>query len=35
MTMVDLNYLKMSKPRKLAYNLGKAITSLPGRIVPT
>ena len=30
--MVDLNYLKMSKPQKLAYNAGKFFKALPGKI---
>ncbi len=30
--MVDLNYLKMSKPQKFAYNCGKFFKALPGRI---
>ena len=30
--MVDLNYLKMSKPQKFAYNFGKFFKALPGRI---
>ena len=28
--MVDLNYLKMSKPQKLVYNLGRFFKALPG-----
>ena len=30
--MVDLNYLKMSKPRKLLHDLGGFFAALPGRI---
>ena len=30
--MVDLNYLKMSKPQKFLYNLGQFFKRLPGRI---
>ena len=30
--MVDLNYLKMSKPRKMAHDCGKFFAALPGRI---
>ncbi len=30
--MVDLDYLKMSKPQKLAHDIGKFFAALPGRI---
>ncbi|MBQ8110270.1 MAG: sugar ABC transporter permease [Clostridia bacterium] len=30
--MVDLNYLKLSKPQKLLYNAGRFFKSIPGRI---
>ena len=30
--MVDLNYLKMSKPQKLAYNCGRFFKALPGKV---
>ena len=31
--MVDLDYLKMSKPQKFVHNCGRFFASLPGRIV--
>ena len=30
--MVDLEYLKLSKPRKLLHDIGRALAALPGRI---
>ena len=30
--MVDLDYLKMSKPQKLAHDIGRFFASLPGRV---
>ena len=30
--MVDLDYLKMSKPQKFAHNCSRFFASLPGRI---